>query len=247
MSYAGCVITAVAQIMSQHKQPSWYILNYAGQNQLKTIDWDVMSACIGGPYYNWNATNADDIALWFRQIGDIADAEYTPDGTSASGEDARRVLNAYGYNYSTLRDYEYGIVCEELKAGRSVYTQGFIGVATDDGVIKGDGHAWVIDGHKSRTGTFRTYEVFPLLTIIGSGETAVRRELVWEETQDFRYLHINWGYDGVCNGYFSEGVFDLSRAEGAAGGYDYGDVENDVEDEYSLNIRIIKGIKPNNL
>ncbi len=246
VSYAGCVITALAQIMSQHKQPSWYILNYVGQNQLKTIDWDVMSACIGGPYYNWDVTDADEIALWFRQIGDIADAEYTPDGTSASGEDARRVLYAYNYSYSTLKHYDYDIVRKELQAGRSVYIQGFGETLNTKGEVERNGHAWVVDGYKSRTGTFRTYEVFPLLVVIEPGETTVRRELVREETYEFCYLHNNWGYDGFCNGYFTEGVFRLNSEKEEAGGYDYDDVSNNSNLAFSLDVKIIKGIKPNN-
>ena len=46
-----------------------------------------------------------------------------------------------------------------------------------------NGHAWVIDGYKIRKKAGRTYTL----------------------------LHCNWGWRGLCNGYYYSGIFDLNK------------------------------------
>lgn len=244
--YAGCVIVALAQIMSVHKSPSFYILNFNNQGQYKTINWDEMVTWTGGPFYEWDVDDANEIALWFRQLGDNASAQYTTDGTSSTIGNARGCLSSYGYSSNSPSDYDYEKICNSLDAGRPVYIRGEREVIDEiDGTIDYTGHAWVADGYLTRTCTYRTYEVFPLLTIIGE-EPNVRRVLVWEVTSEYFYVHYNWGYDGNCNGYFSDGCFDLTRVKTEAGGYDYNDVTNNLDRDYQYDVRIVTGIHPNN-
>lgn len=243
VSYAGCAVVAMAQIMSKHKKPSFYILDFDNQGQVKTLDWDAMVTWVGGPWYQWNATNADEIALWFRQIGDNASASYSPRGTGVATPQVRACLSDYGYASNAPTNYDYNKICNSLNAGRPVYIRGDRKLIDSNGAIKYIGHGWVVDGHLHRTCTYRTYEVFPLLSSIEE-EPSVRRELIYEVSEEYAYLHYNWGYDGICNGFFYEGNFNLANAKNEAGGYDYDDVYNDLTGSYSFNVLIITEIRP---
>lgn len=65
-------------------------------------------------------------------------------------------------------------------------------------------HAWVCDGGKCATTTSK----MPLID--GTIETKITKRY---------YYHYNWGWCGECNGYFSDGVFDVTLDNSRSGGF----------------------------
>lgn len=70
-------------------------------------------------------------------------------------------------------------------------------------------HAWICDGGKCATTTSK----IPLID--GSIETKITKNY---------YYHYNWGWQGECNGYFIDGVFDVTIDNSRSGGF-YGDTD----------------------
>ena len=65
------------------------------------------------------------------------------------------------------------------------------------------GHAWVIDGHASRTRKITTITLGP------NNETQT-----WNRYQTSEFYHVNWGYSGQYDGYYHIGNFDMTEREG---------------------------------
>lgn len=107
---------------------------------------------------------------------------------------ARSCFANMGYQTPQKQEYNSAVICSELELNRPVYIRGC--------ESSGDnGHAWVVDGYKSRTQIYRTYYI-----------QADGSELNWiyDETE-YTYFHFNWGWHGDCNGYFQTGVFDTQE------------------------------------
>lgn len=162
---AGCVPTAVGQIMRYHMFPSDY-------------DWNLMLP-------DYGAVEASDmqkkeVARLMYDIGRGVGARYDVFSTSAYGVNVLPYLTTLGYSaMATYREYEKSnpaawepIILEELKAGRPVYMDG----------VGSNGHAFICDGNDADG-----------------------------------YLHINWGWGGMSNGYFNPVLLSPPR-QGVGGG-----------------------------
>lgn len=192
---AGCTTVAIAQIMSYYRKPEHYTVTYDGSNVRKAFDWDVINACVGGVGYVWSTDTADMIAVWFREIAKRASSTLSSDeGTSATILGAREAFARFGYDQDPQRAYNWADITTELNAGRLVWMRG-----TTDYLDSKAGHAWAIDGYKTRTHYYRVYTENLL------GERVYQTNI----TTVYNYNHINWGYDGKNNGYYASGVFDM--------------------------------------
>ena len=181
-SVAGCVATALSQIMYVHKYPekgkgshSYKLRNgmtVSADFSQATYDWDDML-----PRYTTNAyttTQADAVAELVHHVGVASDMQYSPSASGSSSGIALQGLNHYfGYDAGITplpKDYmpENKVlegIATDLKAGRPVYISAY--------TTKWEGHAFVCDGMQSNG-----------------------------------YLHINWGWNGTSDGYFSISALD---------------------------------------
>lgn len=76
--------------------------------------------------------------------------------------------------------------------------------ANNDTIFKG--HAWIVDGYyKLRVITSEWSRIANLW----GAEWELMNEY---ESYTPEYCHINWGFDGVCNGYFITGIFATNEA-----------------------------------
>lgn len=177
---AGCVATAMAQIMKFHEWPAvgigsnsynWkYIYNgisCEGSDALDfssiSFDWDNML-----DIYTSESTDEQRtaVATLVHACGVAVNMNYTPSMSGASMYDALTGLcNYFDYPSASLRPRDYynsseweEMVYGELAAGRPVFY---------DGNSQGSGHAFVCDGYS-----------------------------------DDGYFHINWGWGGSSDGYF---------------------------------------------
>ena len=181
-SVAGCVATALSQIMYVHKFPkkgqgshSYRLRNgteVSADFSQTTYDWDNMLAQYKGTTYT--TEQADAVAELMFHVGVAANMQYSPSASGSSSGIALQGLNRYfGYDAGVIplpKDYmpENEVlegIATDLKAGRPVYISAY--------TSNYEGHAFVCDG-----------------------------------MQNNGYLHINWGWIGSGDGYFSISALD---------------------------------------
>lgn len=186
---AGCVATALAQIMYTHKYPT------KGQGEYTYRLGDLtISANFGATTYDWknmlpqyragqyNTTQQEAIATLMYHVGVASNMYFGPSGSGAVSITAMEGLIRY-FNYDPaietyLKDYVgttdlLSKIADELLEGRAIYMSG--------ATVNNEGHAFVCDG---------------------INETG--------------FLHINWGWDGSYDGYYA--LFALNPAEHGTGG-----------------------------
>ena len=172
--YAGCVATAMSQVMKYWDHPlqgtgshSYYCQGYGSQSANfgnTTYDWANMPERLGG---NSSQEEIEAVATLMYHCGVAVDMNFSPSGSGANSWDVPRVIRQY-FSYSNQaslkgRD-EYSLtnwqrmLQEQFELGWPVYYSGF----SDSG-----GHAFVCDGY----------------------------------TDDDLY-HYNWGWGGSSDGWF---------------------------------------------
>ena len=213
---AGCVPVAIAQILSHHEYPLTLTLTHPYADTLNTImlDWNQIKTHVKTVENTPCSCPDDHFALrhLLRQIGQIAGTSYY---LSIGGTNPSNVVPTFetlGYSADGYFAYERNLVWNELDAARPVYCRGSEG----EGV---HGHAWVIDGYHYQMRIMRIYQE-------GVGNRLPT--LIREEDWGYDLLHINWGWDGNCNGWYDAGVFTPSN-----GSY-----------VFDYNIQILTNVKP---
>ena len=181
-SVAGCVATAISQIMYIHKYPetgrgkhSYRMRNgieVSADFSQATYDWDNMLPQYKGNTYT--TEQADAVAELMFHVGVASNMQYSPSASGSSSGIALQGLNRYfGYDAGIIplpKDYmpENKVlegIATDLKAGRPVYISAY--------TTNYEGHAFVCDGMQSNG-----------------------------------YLHINWGWTGTSDGYYSISALD---------------------------------------
>lgn len=171
---AGCVATAMAQVMKYHEHPSAY-------------DWSMMP----------NTFGTNETAQLMRDIGEAVNMNYTLTGSGADMSDARSALiNDFDYSSSaSYVNYNVNTVATEISNNRPVIMDGYHTYYTTTSgwwIFEQtthhykDGHAWVCDGYKRNR----------YCTIYYYGTPNEFREYDYGPY----YLHMNWGWSGTGMG-----------------------------------------------
>ena len=177
---AGCMATAVAQVMAYWKYPAsiyGYTFNWTGMTSEPNAD---------------SLPNNDkkDVSYLFKLIGLNIQMNYGCDESGTTWTSTKPWLqNVLGYNVID-EDYSWTDVYNFLILHAPV-----IITATD--VVSG-GHAWVLDGYQS---VFYNYENYILDTESGIYYVTSSTPVM------INYIHNNWGWDGLYNGYFQADSF----------------------------------------
>lgn len=191
----GCANTAIAMIMSYYNYPTsinishdlYTIPNY-------TLNWFAMKThIVNHDYGDFECEASNDahnmIAHLCRQLGVTDNSSYYFLGTETFPDEMRDCLIYYGYTVSAYNTFSESNIVYALNNQRPVIMCGW--TAADDG------HAWIVDGYKSY---YPTGEIPP-----GNGSLSYHPYFKY-------YNHVNWGWDGDCNGYFLAGVFNTQIA-----------------------------------
>lgn len=206
--YTGCAPLALTEVLSYFGQPKKMALTYPNADvDTLNIDWnDIKRHFVSGingdtnavsTFYECYASNDAHLTLAkiCRQAGEelLASYEFDTDsteaGTGALAVLAPQQMRKYGYTGTTF-SYTANCLKNRLDDGYMVI---MTGVDTRRGNI---GHAWVVDGYKKLK--ISRYNI----------------RYGYLEGYSFRlYNHINWGWNGMCNGYFSDEVFSTNNAE----------------------------------
>ncbi|MFA6726373.1 MAG: C10 family peptidase, partial [Candidatus Cloacimonadaceae bacterium] len=148
--YAGCVATAMAQVMKKWDYPN----TGNGSHSYYAEGYGTQTANFGATTYNWSnmpnsiTTVNNSIATLLYHCGVAVDMQYSPYGSGAYSEDARyAMVNYFRYNSSAqllyASDYSSSTWCSMLRGdldlGRPIYYAGNNGSS---------GHAFVLDGYQ---------------------------------------------------------------------------------------------------
>lgn len=180
---AGCVATAVAQIMYYWGHDYTYD-GYA-------FDWDLMRQHISSYGSSYGAAHTM-IAELFLKLGldENLNMTYGADSSSAYDDDVPRTFENFGFTSGgSIESYDYDEIYNIISAW-PVY------VSASDASSGERGHAWVVDEVLTRRRTKTT-------TIVGVSTS---------HTTEYQHLlHCNFGWDGVSNGYYYSGNFDVQN------------------------------------
>ena len=214
---------AIAQIMSYYQYPTSFVRTHDDSNITQTLNWAGLTSSPDAN--NCTSSDKDALAHLIREIGKTVRMRYYVYGSYAFIDSVKTYLPNLGYNPNmVIEDYDFSLVTSELDNNRPVYMRGANSLD--------EGHAWVVDGYRSHwSETTEYYET-------GMGGDRIISNVT---ASLYSHLHINWGYDGKCNGYYTTRVFDMSNSVQLDTGV--GLVENPTR--YDTELQIIVGLTPN--
>lgn len=147
--WAGCVATAMAQVMKKWNHP----VTGEGSHSYYASGYGTQSADFGATTYNWsgmpNSTNPvnTNISTLLYHCGVSVDMMYSPDGSGAYSSDARNALVNY-FRYNSAAQFHWAgsystanwasMLRADLDLGRPIFYRG----------ESTYGHAFVLDGYQ---------------------------------------------------------------------------------------------------
>ena len=205
---AGCWSVAISQIMAYYKHPN-YIQYYdpiRKQNVTTTLHWNSITESYNA--YSLSNEYQTEVSRLLYGNGLKIDTDYGCDGSSASEDKAMRYMKEIGYKSCTSEKYNNSLVLDLLNARRPVLMNGKSKRKKKlFGLINkySGGHAWIVDGYNATV-----MEDYSYVADLNAG--SVETKLLKTYLSDI-YLHVNWGWGGIYNGYFDAGCFDISKAK----------------------------------
>ncbi|MBE9488317.1 MAG: C10 family peptidase [Bacteroidetes bacterium] len=189
---AGCVAIAAAQVMAYHEFPVNYPSNI---NNGEKTNLDILRNIKSISNFKLESSK-ESVAKFLRTLGDLYENSWGLDGTYSDTGMGSEVFEKMGYprpcdiiNYNTLR------ATNSLDNNRPIITRGNSG---------SNGHSWVIDGYITVTqgDDYLYFDEDLLLNDCDYGEVIYSVNT---------YLSCNFGWNGICNGYYLEGAFNVSE------------------------------------
>ena len=195
-SLAGCVATAMAQIMKYWEWPYKGVGSYSYYHST----YGQLSANFGNTIYDWDnmmdemyeyspVAQQTAVATLMYHCGVSVDMDYGPSWSSAFTDRMGRALYTYfDYNQDDMRweiaaNYDanswVALLKGELDRGRPILYRG---------QGDGGGHAFICDGYDNNN-----------------------------------YLHFNWGWSGWCDGYYAFGALEPGAGGAGSGAGIYND------------------------
>lgn len=201
---AGCSNTAVAQIMTYFQYPNTLSLSYPERDvSTMTIDWNSLSSYT----YTWTSGTSNTqktIGRLLRELGHRSNSSYETNSTSTYFSDSRNTVSGLGYIVGNIQNYpnhtpnDANLTSDDYAFINNLINGKLICMCGNQDGSTG-GHQWVIDGCNYNTTLeylrYTTDEIHWI--VVGNPITHVHRE-----------NHINWGWDGISNGYFNFQIFN---------------------------------------
>ena len=160
-----------------------------------------------------------------RDIGCVAGTEYLSNSSGTNPNCLPEVLEHYGYRCDSSGCVPANISCikASINNGCPVFMFGYL---SGNG-----GHGWVADGYKDIIYYQDKYE-----KAYGNGDYVLTQHTI---TNESHCLHINWGWDGNCNGYFNFNNYCTSMS------VSYDTEVNNKHYNFCRNINMLCNIRPN--
>lgn len=187
----GCVNLATAYVMAYCEYPTQ--LTYNGVE----IIWDNIKK----PYEE--IVDISSASSLTRCLGVFCNSIYADTGTFTFPSLAAKYLETLGYQNVIYEKYKDEEVRSSLQKGYPII------ICSIPGIKLSLSHAWNIDGYKKYIKTTRTDYY--------KNNKYVKTTYADEETI---MVHCNFGWNGKDNGYYTSGVFDLTKGhkDGASSG-----------------------------
>lgn len=190
----GCATIATAQILSFYKYPTVF----DGVN----VNWIEMTAYPS--IYSLSPIYQTQLQTMLNAVALGVSIEWGCGGSGTTILEVEKYLNKVGYVSELITNYDKTKVINSISNSRPIYMRG-----TQKDTI---GHAWVIDGANKKMRTI-TQSVFrykypgvpPSFTLPSDWDLV--DETTTTETEE--YVHCNFGYEGMYDGYYIHGVFQL--------------------------------------
>ena len=200
---SGCGATAMAQVMTHFEYPTSMSYTYPDPDiTSQTLDWSSIKSHNTKHYlYNCSTESMDthkSISRLCRQLGQIAQSYYVIGGNTWTNTNmVNTTMQYYGYNTIGWENYNSGNVCNKLDDGEVIIMYG-----NNNGE---NGHFWIVDGYDDLE-----YYIYTYMYVHGR-DHAELTDVFGPFTETLN--HINWGWYGINNGYFSVNVFNTSYVQ----------------------------------
>lgn len=198
----GCGIIAMAQIMSCVKKPAM-----APAGKTVSYDWGNLKTIsnyenVGlyfqpGHYTGYNIEYARQLADVLYELGIRFGRQYHNGETVVIPENV--IIGLKNMDAGYYADAAFDVVdldkmYAQLDKGKPLFMSGMIET--------GGGHAWVVDGYAlaMRKGTYLT-----------EYEDESKDDLYVITTEMSEWIHVNWGYSGASDGYYSAFLLDMRK------------------------------------
>ncbi|HRW68905.1 C10 family peptidase [Lentimicrobium sp.] len=231
--YAGCVATAVGQLMFYHRWPE----QGTGEYSYTHPDYGLQYANFGSTTYAWNGMETSlsgpnpHIALLLYHLGISFDMDYGPDGSGMWNHSAANSMRTY-FKYGPQTQYIFrdtttmnwdSILVANLDARKPLYYAGWEGVGSQNG------HAFVCDGYAPDnfyhfnwgwSGSYDGYFLLSALTPGGSNFNFAQEVIkdIYPDTTQYIYPPFCAGADTLnyISGTFSDGSNMIAYPGGSA-------------------------------
>lgn len=195
---SGCTNTAMAQIMSYYNYPTSIALTYEGLNYL-SLNWSNMKAHATGHSLSSCSTQNTHIMIGklLRELGHRNNSTYHTNNltTTSTMTYAGPTFSNLGYTIGSWDNFSDASVRSQLNSAHLILMRGLKDT--------GSGHAWVLDGYKTRVTTIRQMAWTAATGWYFTGTVTTLTDY---------FMHFNWGWYGDCNGYFAVGVYNTTQA-----------------------------------
>jgi len=224
--WAGCSAIAVAQVLVSNY---WHYGSVVGSIKGTPIDWTLIRRAIQNPNLliategkpSTLTPEAKAVSMLIYAIGVVLNMDYGLDGSSASLKDSRDGLTYVlykGVNDHTYRDSYVRTMMLDRKKTTIVRGHSSTGRKLN--------HQWNIDGWLYRMRYIKTY--------YRNGTTSISSKEQVPQT----LIHCNFGWNGLCNGYYFSGSFNTTtKPVDQESGID--NVEGTQDGNYTDDLRMI--------
>lgn len=200
---AGCGPIAMAQVMTYYQHPSSFTYTFGNRDiNNESVDWSQINQHIHSnshpsPLCNGNSELDKTIGRICRELGCKSGSTYYGNGSTGTSPGAfYNVMTYYGYTMLGFHSLpsDANAFLDYLQDNKLIL---MIGVKAND-----IGHFWLVDGGYYIKTHYVSY--------------VSHDEINWEILNDWMteltYNHINWGWDGYCNGFFLYNIFNPTNA-----------------------------------
>ena len=219
---AGCGVIATAQLVYYNRYPS----SVSGVN----FNWDLISRYeyVEQPSVSADTAVANFVFTLACAVG--ANWNYHPEiGTTTTDSGLRNFFRNNGYPNANFYLYSLPSVNNMLNDNKPVIISG----RQSDKEI---GHSWIIDGcNIYRMDHWIKEYIFPVPI---DGDPYNEYIL---ETINCNLVHCNYGWGGICDGYYTSGIFDTRTVlDQMSIDPSIGDISYEGESNYDTNLRIMQ-------
>ena len=222
----GCTNTAIAQIMSYYEYPDSISITCIGSSPfIQTLNWQQMKNHSTGHSYYYCPTPTVHSSIFYllRQLGQMNNSIYGYDSylNPFTGTEKGPVISTMtnlGYSTGNWEDFNFPQAKSQLDSLHLLLMAGLQSFV---------GHMWVFDGYMP------VEKINYHLSPIGIDGAYIITEVI-NMGIAYYYCHYNWGYYGICNGYFLPGVFSLNNASV----YDQPG-SNNIQENYNIEVSFL--------